>query len=99
MSKRSLILSTVIATMAIITAASNSGSATPISGAVVAIDNAVANNVLETVQWARQWWLSYHYYGGPSYPPAGTYCARRYRSYDPVTSTFIGPDGLRHFCP
>jgi hypothetical protein len=82
-----------------ITAASNPASTTPISGAIVAIDNAVRSNVLETVQGARQWWLPYYYYGGPSYPPAGAYCARRYRSYDPVTSTFIGQDGLRHFCP
>jgi hypothetical protein len=27
------------------------------------------------------------------------YCARRYRSYDPVSGTFLGYDGLRHACP
>lgn len=27
------------------------------------------------------------------------YCARRFRSYDPVSQTFIGPDGVRYPCP
>lgn len=27
------------------------------------------------------------------------YCAQRYRSYDPVSNTFVGYDGRRHFCP
>ena len=32
-------------------------------------------------------------------PPAGAArCARRYRSYDPATGTFVGRDGLRHRC-
>jgi hypothetical protein len=26
------------------------------------------------------------------------YCARRYRSFDPYTGTFLGSDGLRHYC-
>lgn len=26
-------------------------------------------------------------------------CARRYRSYDPATQTYLGRDGLRHDCP
>lgn len=26
------------------------------------------------------------------------YCARRYRSFDPYTGTFLGADGLRHYC-
>ena len=26
------------------------------------------------------------------------YCARRYRSFDPYTGTFLGNDGLRHYC-
>jgi hypothetical protein len=32
--------------------------------------------------------------------PAGdhTYCARRYRSYDPASGTFVGADGARHRC-
>jgi hypothetical protein len=28
-----------------------------------------------------------------------SYCARRYRSYDPASGTFLGYDGLRHPCP
>jgi hypothetical protein len=27
-----------------------------------------------------------------------SYCARRYRSYDPSSGTFIGSDGARHRC-
>ena len=27
------------------------------------------------------------------------YCARRYRSYDPDSQTYLGRDGLRHSCP
>jgi hypothetical protein len=27
-----------------------------------------------------------------------TWCARRYRSYDPASRTFLGNDGLRHRC-
>ncbi len=26
------------------------------------------------------------------------YCARRYRSFDPYTGTYLGNDGLRHYC-
>jgi hypothetical protein len=26
------------------------------------------------------------------------YCARRYRSFDPYSGTYLGPDGLRHYC-
>ncbi len=52
------------------------------------------------------------YYYGPPYPPAAygpgyypapggdaAYCARRYRSYDPATGTYLGFDGVRHPCP
>ena len=28
----------------------------------------------------------------------GGYCARRYRSYDPASGTYLGYDGLRHRC-
>jgi len=33
-------------------------------------------------------------------PIAGNsdYCARRYRSYDPASGTYLGYDGLRHPC-
>jgi hypothetical protein len=27
-----------------------------------------------------------------------SYCARRFRSYDPVSGTFVGRDGVRHPC-
>jgi hypothetical protein len=27
-----------------------------------------------------------------------TYCAQRYRSYDPASGTYLGYDGLRHPC-
>jgi len=56
-----------------------------------------------------------YYYGAPYYPPTVydpgyypapaygggdvAYCARRYRSYDPASGTFLGNDGLRHSCP
>jgi hypothetical protein len=56
-----------------------------------------------------------YYYGAPYYPPtvygpgyypapayggdSVAYCARRYRSYDPASGTFLGYDGLRHSCP
>ena len=30
--------------------------------------------------------------------PDQAYCARRYRSYDPASGTFLGRDGLRHPC-
>jgi len=26
------------------------------------------------------------------------YCARKYRSYDPRSNTFLGHDGYRHYC-
>jgi hypothetical protein len=28
-----------------------------------------------------------------------SYCAQRYRSYDPASGTYLGRDGLRHPCP
>jgi hypothetical protein len=28
-----------------------------------------------------------------------TYCAQRFRSYDPQSMTYLGNDGLRHPCP
>jgi hypothetical protein len=28
-----------------------------------------------------------------------SYCAQRYRSYDPASGTYLGFDGLRHPCP
>jgi hypothetical protein len=37
----------------------------------------------------------------PYYAPddAVAYCMRRFRSYDPVSGTYLGYDGLRHPCP
>ena len=29
----------------------------------------------------------------------GSYCANRFRSFDPVSGTYLGYDGLRHPCP
>jgi BA14K-like protein len=36
---------------------------------------------------------------GPGPGDASAYCARKYRSYDPSTGTFLGNDGARHSCP
>ena len=56
----------------------------------------------------------YYPYGEPAYPSAAygpgyypapgigggaSYCASRYRSYDPATGTYLGYDGVRHPCP
>lgn len=53
----------------------------------------------------------YAYYDGDYYDPGysvvvgqnvgvdASYCAQRYRSYDPATGTYLGLDGLRHPCP
>jgi BA14K-like protein len=41
-------------------------------------------------------------YPAPAYGGGGdsvAYCARKYRSYDPSTGTFLGTDGARHSCP
>jgi hypothetical protein len=42
------------------------------------------------------------YVGGPGYVVSGgadpSYCAQRYRSYDPASGTYLGYDGLRHPC-
>ncbi|MCC8942880.1 BA14K family protein, partial [Bradyrhizobium sp. Arg68] len=50
---------------------------------------------------------SYGYYDDDSAPvavetvPSGdaSYCAQRYKSYDPASGTYLGYDGLRHPCP
>lgn len=34
--------------------------------------------------------------GGGDY---STYCANRFRSYDPASGTYLGYDGTRHPCP
>jgi hypothetical protein len=35
----------------------------------------------------------------PSVGGDASYCAQRYRSYDPASGTYLGYDGLRHPCP
>ncbi len=43
---------------------------------------------------------AYGYY--PAYPAGAgaiAYCARRFRSYDPISMTYLGLDGMRHPCP
>ena len=35
----------------------------------------------------------------PAYSGAVAYCARRFRSYDPYSMTYLGHDGYRHSCP
>ena len=51
---------------------------------------------------------SYSYYpttrydAAPAYQSYGNsdgYCARRFRSYDPASGTYLGYDGYRHPCP
>jgi BA14K-like protein len=38
-------------------------------------------------------------YGPPAWSPAWyNYCAQRYRSFNPHTGYFIGPDGQPYFC-
>jgi len=37
----------------------------------------------------------YPVYGGD----AAAYCANRFKSWDPVSGTYLGYDGLRHPCP
>ena len=48
----------------------------------------------------RYYYPPYAYYPAyPSYPDAITYCARRFKSYDPLSMTYLGYDGFRHPCP
>jgi len=53
--------------------------------------------------WVR---VSARYCGPAEYVPAPSvagdpiaYCMQRFRSYDPVSQTYLGFDGLRHPCP
>jgi len=47
--------------------------------------------------YANPWWLydSYESYNGGGHVQ---WCLNRYRSYDPGTDTYLGYDGLRHYC-
>lgn len=40
-------------------------------------------------------------YGSYGYAPGGAvaYCEQRFRSYDPISGSYLGYDGLRHPCP
>jgi hypothetical protein len=35
---------------------------------------------------------------GYAVPPDASWCAQRYRSFDPATGTYLGYDGRRHIC-
>lgn len=39
-----------------------------------------------------------YYYADPS-ADSVSYCASRFRSYDPASGTYLGYDGIRHPCP
>jgi hypothetical protein len=41
----------------------------------------------------------YGYYDEYAYDSAVAYCIRRFKSYDPVSRTYLGYDGYRHSCP
>jgi hypothetical protein len=43
-------------------------------------------------------WAPTYYFPGVTSAEAIAYCARRYRSYDAATGTFLGTDGFRHYC-
>jgi hypothetical protein len=44
----------------------------------------------------RPYYPAYRPYG---YVPSIDYCMRRFKSYDPVSMTYLGYDGIRHPCP
>jgi len=47
-------------------------------------------------------WRRPYIIGGIDYAPtadAVAYCARRFRTYDPTTQTYLARDGLRYYCP
>ncbi len=78
----------------------------PVSGlAALAAAPVVAADVA-TASWFTRGFGAYAYAPGPLAVAnyglgmnAGAYCARRYRSYDASTGTFLGRDGQRHPCP
>ncbi|CCE04364.1 conserved hypothetical protein [Bradyrhizobium sp. STM 3843] len=54
--------------------------------------------------YSPDYYTDYSYYddSAPVAVAAGgdaSYCAQRYRSYDPASGTYLGYDGLRHPCP
>lgn len=69
-------------------------------GAFASADQVVA------ASWYRPGLAAYAYAPGPlavaNYGlgmAAGAYCARRFKSYDASTGTYLGYDGQRHPCP
>jgi hypothetical protein len=47
-------------------------------------------------------WRRPYIIGGIDYAPtadAVAYCARRFRTYDATTQTYLARDGLRYYCP
>jgi hypothetical protein len=44
------------------------------------------------------WSPAYYYYPTFTYADSIAHCARRFRSYDPATGTFLANDGFRHRC-
>lgn len=85
------------------------------AGAAVAggIVGGIIGGIIASQQRPVYVYPGYPYYGSyyrpyPPYPvyrdygpydPAIAYCARRFRSYDPYSMTYLGYDGLRHSCP
>ena len=49
--------------------------------------------------WPYYYDNGYVYYEAPAYDSAIAYCIRRFKSYDPVSRTYLGYDGYRHPCP
>jgi hypothetical protein len=43
-------------------------------------------------------WAPGYFYPSSAYAESIASCARRYRTYDAPSGTFVGNDGLRHFC-
>ena len=52
---------------------------------------------LESNPYRSRWAYPSQVYFGP--PSDQSYCARHYRSHDPVSGTYRGKNGLRHPCP
>lgn len=78
------------------------------------VAGAIIGGALAAPYYGGGYYYNRPYYGGPYYyegepPPAydegpvneadDSYCAQRYKSYDPGSGTFLGRDGQRHPCP
>jgi hypothetical protein len=49
--------------------------------------------------WDWGWSEWPYYYDDSNYDSAVAYCIRHFKSYDPVSRTYLGYDGHRHSCP